>query len=306
MKIPAFGESEPIVTDTLYRPAIESLPHLHSGKVRDLYAIDDERMLIVASDRISAFDVVLPTPIPGKGRMLTQLSNFWCARLGHVAHNHLVDTPLAEVLPDPGEREPIEGRAVVARRLRPLPIEAIVRGYVIGSGWKDYQASGTVGGTPLPPGLQLADRLPAPVFTPSTKAEAGAHDVNIRFEDVAEQIGQQLAERIRAISLRLYGEAAEYAGARGVIIADTKFEFGVDPAGEPVLIDEVLTPDSSRFWPGDTWRPGENPPSWDKQFVRDWLANQSWRPEAPPELPDSVVQETAAKYREAVERLTSP
>lgn len=294
------------MTDTLYRPAIESLPHLQSGKVRDLYAIDDERMLIVASDRISAFDVVLPTPIPGKGRMLTQLSNFWCARLGHVVHNHVIDVPLAEVLPDAREREQVEGRAVVARRLQPLPIEAIVRGYLIGSGWKDYEVTGTVGGTPLPPGLRLADRLPAPVFTPSTKAEVGGHDVNIRFEEIAEQIGEQLAERIRAISLRLYGEAAEYAAARGVIIADTKFEFGVDAAGEPVLIDEVLTPDSSRFWPADTWRPGENPPSWDKQFVRDWLARQSWQAQAPPELPDNVVQETAAKYREAVERLTSP
>jgi phosphoribosylaminoimidazole-succinocarboxamide synthase len=240
--------------------------------------------------------------------MLTQLSNFWCARLGHVVPNHFLDVPLEEVLPDVGEREQVEGRAVVARRLQPLPIEAIVRGYLIGSGWKDYEATGTIGGTPLPPNLRLADRLPAPVFTPSTKAAVGGHDVNIRFEDVAEQIGEQTAERIRAISLRLYGEAAEYAAARGVIIADTKFEFGLDPAGEPVLIDEALTPDSSRFWPADTWRPGENPPPGDKQFVRDGLARQAWRADddAPPELPHSVAEETAAKYREAVERLTSP
>ncbi len=293
------------MTEALYQPEIRSLTHLHSGKVRDLYAIDAERMLIVASDRISAFDVVLPTPIPGKGRMLTELSNFWFARLGHVVANHVLDVdPTSVVAAD--ERDQVEGRAVVARRLQALPLEAIVRGYLIGSGWKDYRASGTVGGTPLPSGLRLADRLPAPIFTPSTKAADGDHDVNVSFEDIAAEIGEGLADRIRGLSLRLYGEAAEYAAARGLIIADTKFEFGIDDSGEPCLIDELLTPDSSRFWPADTWRPGENPPSWDKQFVRDWLARRDWDPAVPPELPSAVVQETAEKYREAVERLTTP
>ena len=295
------------MTETLFRPEIRSLEHLHSGKVRDLYAIDDERMLIVASDRISAFDVVLPTPIPGKGECLTRLSNFWFRRLGHVVPNHLLDTDPAEVLADADERAQVEGRAVVARRLQPLPLEAIVRGYLIGSGWRDYQATGAIGGARLPAGLRLADRLPEPVFTPSTKAAAGGHDENIGFQDVAARIGETLADRVRAASLRLYGEAAEHAAARGVIIADTKFEFGLDEAGEPVLIDELLTPDSSRFWPADHWRPGTNPPSWDKQFVRDWLETRDWDKTAPgPELPADVVAETAAKYREAVERLTAP
>jgi phosphoribosylaminoimidazole-succinocarboxamide synthase len=293
------------LTEALHQPDIRSLTHLHSGKVRDLYAIDDTRMLIVASDRISAFDVVLPTPIPGKGRMLTELSNFWFARLGHVVANHVLDVdPTRVVTAD--ERDQVEGRAIVARRLQPLPLEAIVRGYLIGSGWKDYRAAGTVGGTPLPNGLHLADRLPAPIFTPSTKAAEGGRDVNVAFEDIAAEIGDRMADRIRGLSLRLYGEAAEYAAARGAIIADTKFEFGVDDRGEPCLIDELLTPDSSRFWPADTWRPGENPPSWDKQFVRDWLARRDWAPTDPPELPAGVVQETAEKYREAVERLTTP
>ncbi len=291
--------------DTLFRPRIDSLEHLHSGKVRELYAIDDERMLIVATDRLSAFDVILPTPIPGKGRLLTALSNFWFARLGHVIGNHLLDVDLAEVLPDPAERNQVEGRAVVARRLQPLPVEAIVRGYLIGSGLRDYEATGGIGGIPLPGGLQRADRLPEPMFTPSTKASVGDHDENIDLERMAELAGPEYAERIRAASLRLYSEAAEYAAERGLIIADTKFEFGVAPDGELVLIDELLTPDSSRFWPADGWRPGENPPSFDKQFIRDWLDTLDWDKTDPgPEVPPAIAQETADKYREAVARLT--
>lgn len=289
----------------LFRPRIESLEHLHSGKVRDLYAIDAERLLIVASDRLSAFDVVLPTPIPGKGRMLTELSNFWFARMRHIVPNHLLDDALEDVLPDPDERAQVEGRAVVARRLEPLPVEAIVRGYLIGSGWRDYRETGAIGGLRLPAGLRLADRLPQPIFTPSTKARDGGHDVNIGFDELAGSIGEELAQRIRTISLRLYGEAAEYAAARGVIIADTKFEFGRALDGELVLIDELLTPDSSRFWPADEWRPGANPPSFDKQFIRDWLESRDWDKTPPgPEIPDDIVGESAARYREAVARLT--
>jgi len=301
---PSSASRTPAVTDTLFRPDIRSLEHLHSGKVRDLYAIDDERMLIVASDRISAFDVIMPTPIPGKGRMLTTLSNFWFRRLRHVIGNHLLDVPLAEVLPNADERAQVEGRAVVARRLRALPVEAIVRGYLIGSGWRDYQAHGTVSGVRLPSGLRIADRLPEPVFTPSTKAAAGDHDENIGFEEVVARIGEAAAERIRDASLQLYGEAAEYAAARGVIIADTKFEFGLDADGHVVLIDELLTPDSSRFWPADAWQPGRNPPSFDKQYVRDWLETQDWDKTDPgPALPPDVVAGTADRYREALERL---
>ncbi len=291
--------------DALFHPEIHSLAHLHRGKVRDLYAIDAARMLIVASDRVSAFDVVLPTPIPGKGRMLTQLSNFWFARTRHIVTNHLLDTDLAEVLPDADERAPLEGRAVVARRLQALPVEAIVRGYIIGSGWRDYRATGTIGDVALPPGLRLADALPDPVFTPSTKAGPGEHDENIGFADLVERVGSDLAERVREVSLRLYREAAEYARARGIIIADTKFEFGLDDQGELVLIDEALTPDSSRFWPLDGWQPGENPPSFDKQFVRDWLETQAWDKTDPgPELPPEIVGCTRQKYEEAVQRLT--
>ncbi|WP_070989339.1 phosphoribosylaminoimidazolesuccinocarboxamide synthase [Halofilum ochraceum] len=293
--------------DSLFRPRIESLEHLHSGKVRELYAIDDERMLIVATDRLSAFDVILPTPIPGKGRLLTTLSNFWFGRLGHVIGNHLLDVDLAEVLPDAEERAQVEGRAVVARRLQPLPVEAIVRGYLIGSGLRDYEATGGIGGIPLPDGLRRADRLPEPMFTPSTKASVGDHDENIDLGRMAELAGPEYAERIRAASLRLYAEAAAYAAERGLIIADTKFEFGIAPDGELVLIDELLTPDSSRFWPADGWRPGENPPSFDKQFIRDWLETLDWDKTAPgPEVPDAIARETADKYREAVDRLTGP
>lgn len=295
---------EPAADAPLLHPQVRSLDHLHSGKVRDLYAIDEARMLIVASDRLSAFDVILPTPIPGKGRMLTTLSNFWLDRTRHIIPNHLLDADLAAVLPDADERAPLEGRSVIARRLRALPVEAIVRGYIIGSGWRDYQASGMIGDVELPPGLRLADRLPEPVFTPSTKAVVGDHDENIGFAEVVERIGEDLARRVREASLRLYAEAAAYARERGVIIADTKFEFGVDDEGALYLIDEALTPDSSRFWPAEAWRPGENPPSFDKQYVRDWLETLDWDKTAPgPELPPEVVEQTAAKYREAVARL---
>lgn len=293
------------MTETLFRPEIRSLPHLHSGKVRDLYAVDDERMLIVASDRLSAFDVVLPTPIPRKGAMLTTLSNFWFARLGHIVDHHLLDTDLAAVLPNATEREPVEGRSVVARRLRALPVEAIVRGHLIGSGWRDYQSTGRVGGVDLPAGLSLAERLPEPIFTPSTKAAAGGHDENIDFARMADLVGGALAQRIRETSLRLYGAAAEFARTRGLVIADTKFEFGLAPDGTLVLIDEALTPDSSRFWPADGWHPGVNPPSFDKQFIRDWLETLDWDKRPPgPEVPAELVTRTAARYREAVSRLT--
>lgn len=294
-----------VVTEPLFRPEIRSLAHLHSGKVRDLYAIDDERLLMVASDRMSAFDVVLPTPIPGKGRTLTALSVFWFARLRHVIDNHLLDTDPAAVLADPDERAQVEGRAVVARRLRALPVEAVVRGYLAGSGWADYRRAGTIGDVRLPPGLRQAEPLPEPVFTPATKAAAGAHDENIGFDEVVARVGAAHAEHMRAVSLQLYGEAAAHAAARGVIIADTKFEFGVDAGGDLVLIDELLTPDSSRFWPTDEWRPGESPPSFDKQYVRDWLETLDWDKTAPgPELPADIVAGTAARYREALERLT--
>jgi len=290
----------------LFQPVAPSLYHLHSGKVRDLFAIDDERMLIVASDRVSAFDVVLPTPVPVKGRLLTELSNFWFARTQHIVRNHIIDADLARIVPDPAERAPLAGRSVVARRLDPLPVEAIVRGHIIGSGWRDYQARGAIGDVALPPGLRLADQLPEPVFTPSTKAAAGAHDENIGFADMAERIGEERAERVRAVSLRLYREAAEHARERGIIIADTKFEFGLDDKGRLVLIDEALTPDSSRFWPATGWQPGENPPSFDKQFVRDWLETLDWDKTAPgPELPPDIVARTQEKYRDAVRRLTA-
>ncbi|MEX0606986.1 MAG: phosphoribosylaminoimidazolesuccinocarboxamide synthase [Halofilum sp. (in: g-proteobacteria)] len=293
------------MSEALLHPEVRSLRHLHSGKVRDLYEIDAERMLMVASDRLSAFDVILPTPIPDKGALLTRLSNFWFGRLNHIIGNHLLGTDLSEVLPDPAERAPLEGRAVITRRLRPLPVEAIVRGYLIGSGWRDYQTAGRIGSVELPAELHLADRLDEPVFTPSTKAQKGEHDENIGFEHVVELVGAETAERIREVSLAIYNTAAEYARQRGLIIADSKFEFGLDNDGKLVLIDELLTPDSSRFWPADAWQPGENPPSFDKQFVRDWLETLDWDKAAPgPELPDEIARETAARYREAVERLT--
>lgn len=288
----------------LYQSHLNTLRLRGRGKVRDIYEVDAEHLLIVATDRISAFDCILPDPIPGKGRVLTTLSNFWFDRLATVIPNHLTGMALARVVPDALERAPLEGRAVIVRRLRPLPVEAVVRGYLIGSGWRDYLAHGSVCGLRLPPGLEQAARLPEPLFTPSTKAELGAHDENISFEQTVDLIGRDLAMQLRDVSLRLYGEAAEYARERGIIIADTKFEFGLDAAGKLVLIDEVLTPDSSRFWPVDQYRVGSSPPSYDKQFVRDYLESLPWdkRPPAP-HLPADIIERTAAKYREAEARL---
>jgi phosphoribosylaminoimidazole-succinocarboxamide synthase len=286
---------------------IESLPLIYRGKVRDLYAVDERHLLMVASDRLSAFDVILPTAIPGKGVVLTAVSNFWFARTRHIVPNHLqlAEKTLEQALPDPAERARVADRAVVARRLKGLPVEAIVRGYLIGSGWKDYQRTGGVCGIRLPVGLTLADRLPEPIFTPSTKAALGAHDENVSFEQIAEVIGWERTEQVRAVSLRLYREAADHALARGIIIADTKFEFGLDEREQLVLMDEALTPDSSRFWPADQYQPGVNPPSFDKQFVRDYLESLDWDKRPPgPELPPEIVERTVAKYREALERLT--
>ena len=290
---------------TVYRTALRGLERLHEGKVRDIYAVDAATLLIVTTDRLSAFDVVLPDPIPDKGRVLNGISNFWFARTQHLVPNHLTGRALASVISAADERALLEGRAVIVRRLRALPIEAVVRGYLIGSGWKDYQASGQLCGIALPPGLALAAQLPQPLFTPATKAGPGAHDQNIAFGEVAALIGPDLAMAVRDTALRLYGFAAEHARHRGIIIADTKFEFGVDPEGRLTLIDEVLTPDSSRFWPADSYRPGLSPSSFDKQFVRDYLETLDWNKQAPgPRLPPEVIARTSEKYREALARLT--
>ena len=290
------------MTPMLYSD-IKSLPFLHRGKVRDIYAVGEDKLLVVQTDRLSAFDVILPDPIPGKGQVLTTLSNFWFSRLGHVVPNHLTGIdPLSVVAP--AERSQVEGRAMVVRRLKPLMIEAVVRGYVVGSGWKEYQASGTICGIRLPGGLKQAEKLPEPIFTPATKAPAGQHDENIPFAEAERIVGSRYAAEVRDVSLRLYREAAEYAATRGIIIADTKFEFGTDEAGNIVLIDEILTPDSSRFWPAASWRTGMSPPSFDKQFVRDWLETQPWNKKAPaPRLPPDVLQKTADKYAEALRLL---
>jgi phosphoribosylaminoimidazole-succinocarboxamide synthase len=294
------------VPDALHDSGLKSLPLLHKGKVRDVYAIDDERLLIVATDRLSAFDVILPDPIPAKGAVLTAVSNFWFRRLRGIIPNHLLDVPLSQVVPDAAEAARVQGRAVVTKRAKPLPVEAIARGYLIGSGWKDYKASGKVCGIRLPEGLQQADKLPAPIFTPSTKAAMGSHDENVSFEQVEALIGAELAGRVRDITLRLYSEAADYARSRGIIIADTKFEFGLDKNGELMLIDEALTPDSSRFWPADEYQVGTSPASFDKQFVRDYLETLDWNKQAPgPRLPPEVIDKTAEKYREAQRRLTT-
>jgi len=291
----------------VYRTHLSGLERLHEGKVRDLYAVDAGTLLIVTTDRLSAFDVVLPDPIPDKGRVLNSISNFWFAKLAHLVPNHLTGRPLESAVRDPAERALLAGRAVIVRRLKALPIEAVVRGYLIGSGWKDYQKSGTLCGIALPAGLPLAGQLPEPIFTPATKAEAGAHDENISFEAMTGRIGAPLAAQVRATALALYRFAAAHARSRGIIIADTKFEFGVDDAGTLTLIDEVLTPDSSRFWPADTYRPGTSPASFDKQFVRDYLETLDWDKRAPgPKLPPDVIARTSAKYREALERLTAP
>ena len=286
------------------------LPHLkllHRGKVRDVYEADADHLLIVTTDRLSAFDVILPNPIPGKGQVLTEVANFWFARTTHIIGNHLApELPLETVVPDAGQRAVLAGRAIVVRKLRALPIEAVVRGYLIGSGWKDYQKTGEVCGVPLPAGLRLADRLPEPIFTPATKAAVGDHDENIAYGRVVELLGQDLAETVRSTALKLYEYAAAYALERGIIIADTKFEFGLDQAGRLVLIDEALTPDSSRFWPVASYAPGTSPPSFDKQFVRDYLETLDWDKRAPgPQLPPEVITRTADKYAEALRLLTA-
>ena len=291
---------------TLYESTLTSLPLLVRGKVRDVYAVGDEHLLIVTTDRLSAFDVILPDPIPGKGAVLTAVSNFWFEKTRDLVPNHLSGLSLADVLPDAEERAQVEGRAIVVKKLRALPVEAIVRGYLIGSGWKDYQGSGAVCGIALPAGLQLADRLPETIFTPSTKAGVGAHDENIDFEQTCSLLGDALAEQVRDVSIAVYDRCAAYALQRGIIIADTKFEFGLDDDDRLVLIDEALTPDSSRFWPADSYAPGQSPVSFDKQYVRDYLETLDWDKTPPgPALPAEVIEQTAEKYREAQRRLTT-
>jgi len=279
---------------------------LHQGKVRDIYAVDDERLLIVASDRLSAFDVILPDPIPGKGEILTGISNFWFRQFDDLVRNHLLADDLGTVLGSPELAATLAPRSMLVRRLKPLPVEAIVRGYLAGSGWKDYLAHGSISGVALPAGLQQADSLPEPIFTPSTKAASGRHDENIDFAAMQELVGPEVALRVRDIALAVYRRAAAYARNRGIIIADTKFEFGLDPDGHLFLIDEVLTPDSSRFWPVDQWRLGTSPPSFDKQFVRDYLETLDWDKTAPgPRLPIDIIEQTRSRYQEAVRRLTA-
>ena len=290
---------------TLYQSTLKSLPLLVRGKVRDIYGVGDDHLLIVTTDRLSAFDVILPDPIPGKGAVLTAVSNFWFERTCSIVPNHIADLSLDEVLPDADDRAQVEGRAIVVKKLKALPVEAIVRGYLIGSGWKDYQQTGQVCGISLPSGLQLADKLPQAIFTPSTKAAVGDHDENIDFEQTRVLLGDELAEQVREVSLAIYTSCASYALERGIIIADTKFEFGLDAEDRLVLIDEVLTPDSSRFWPADSYAPGSSPASFDKQFVRDYLETLDWDKASPgPTLPPEVIEQTADKYREAQQRLT--
>jgi phosphoribosylaminoimidazole-succinocarboxamide synthase len=292
-------------SSTVFRTALSGLEKIHEGKVRDIYAVDGDAMLIVTTDRLSAFDVVLPEPIPYKGRVLHQISNFWFGRTRHIVPNHLTDRALSSVIRNPDELAMLDGRAGIVRRLEALPIEAVVRGYIIGSGWKDYQRTGAVCGITLPAGLRQAERLPEPLFTPAYKAAAGEHDENITFAEVEKLVGAPLAALVRDTALAIYNFAAGYALSRGIIIADTKFEFGVDEAGQLTLIDEVLTPDSSRFWPADTYRVGTSPPSFDKQFVRDYLETLDWNKKAPgPDLPANIIARTSEKYREALQRLT--
>ena len=290
----------PIETMTpLFESSIKSLPLIHRGKVRDIFALGDTHMLIVTSDRLSAFDVVLPRPIPGKGAVLNALTDFWMRRFSSLLPNHFADVDLSKHL-TPAELAECTGRAVVVKKLKALPVECVARGYLIGSGWKDYQKTGAVCGIPLPAGLRIADQLPEPIFTPADKAPAGRHDENISYAQVEETLGRDLARQLRDVTLQIYREASAYARQRGIIVADTKFEFGVDAANRLHLIDEVLTPDSSRFWPASTYAPGTSPPSFDKQFVRDYLETLDWNKQAPgPWLPDDVVEKTAAKYREA-------
>jgi phosphoribosylaminoimidazole-succinocarboxamide synthase len=292
------------VSTTLLQSNLPGLELLHRGKVRDVYALSADRLLMVATDRLSAFDVVMPNPIPGKGEMLTQISNFWFGKTAHLVPNHLLDVPLAEVLPAGTDPALYAKRAVVVRRLKPVPVEAIARGYLIGSGWKDYQASGTLCGITLPSGLAQAQQLPEPIFTPSTKAASGHHDENVSFATMVDAVGSELAAQVRDATLAIYRWAAVYAAERGIIIADTKLEFGTDADGKLYVMDEMLTPDSSRFWPADQYRTGISPPSYDKQFVRDWLETQDWNKTAPgPVIPDEVIVRTAAKYAEALRRL---
>ncbi len=293
------------MVQALHQSTITSLPLLGRGKVRDMYAVGDDKLLIVATDRISAFDVILDDPVPGKGEVLTRLTDFWLEKLAHIIPNHSTGIDPTEVVA-PEERDQVVGRAVVVKRLKPILVECVARGYLIGSGWNDYRATGSVCGIALPAGLQQASKLPEPIFTPAAKAEFGLHDENVDFDYVVEQVGPELAAQLRDVTLRLYTEAAEYAAGKGIIIADTKFEFGLDDAGQLHLMDEVLTPDSSRFWPADSYAEGISPPSFDKQFVRDWLETQDWDKTPPaPRLPADVIEKTAAKYREALERLTA-
>ena len=291
------------MADALFESSIKSLPLIARGKVRDIYAIDDEKMLIVTTDRLSAFDVILPDPIPGKGKVLTAVSNFWFGKLASVSPNHLTGiAPESVVTAD--ERDQVEGRAIVVRRLKPLPIEAVVRGYLIGSGWGDYSRTGAVCGVQLPHGLRMASKLPSPIFTPATKAAVGDHDENISYAQTEALIGAAMAAQVRDTAIALYSAAADYAKSRGSIISDTKFEFGLDADGKLILIDEALTPDSSRFWPADQYQEGSNPPSFDKQFVRDYLETLDWNKTAPgPTLPADIIQRTGDKYREALTRL---
>ncbi len=290
-------------SDTLFESDIPGLQRIARGKVRDIYSVDDGHLLIVTTDRLSAYDVVMPDPVPGKGRVLTELSNFWFDMMADLVPNHLTGIRLTDVVEDE-VAESLEHRAIVVRRLEPLPIEAVVRGYLIGSGWRDYLETGAVCGIPLPAGLDQAAKLPASLFTPATKAEAGDHDENISFEQVESMIGKDLAAQVRDLSIKIYERAADYARERGIIIADTKFEFGQDDLGNLYLIDEVMTPDSSRFWPADEYATGISPPSFDKQFVRDYLETLDWDKTAPgPSLPKEIIERTAQKYRQALEQL---
>lgn len=289
---------------TLFESSIKSLKFLHRGKVRDLYEVDADKLLVIQTDRLSAFDVILPTPIPEKGRVLTEMSFFWFRKLGHVIANHLTGIAPESVVA-PAERAQVAGRAMVVRRFKPLMIEAVVRGYLIGSGWSDYRKTGAVCGIALPAGLKEAEKLPEVIFTPATKAPAGEHDENISFAEAGKIVGAELAARVRAVSIQLYSEAAAYARTRGIIIADTKFEFGLDESGKLFLIDEILTPDSSRFWPASEYRTGVSPPSFDKQIVRNWLETQPWNKKHPgPALPAEVLSKTSEKYQEALRLLT--
>lgn len=294
------------MNDTLYESKLSGLERLSQGKVRDIYAVDNQHLLIVTTDRLSAFDVVLPDPIPGKGAVLTKLSNFWFARTRHIVPNHLTDLKLADVVSNAAERAAVSNRAIIVRRLQPLPVEAVVRGYLIGSGWKDYQQTGSMCGIKLPVGMRLAARLAEPAFTPATKAEAGDHDENISFAQMSQIVGKDLAEQVRDLSIAIYQHGAAYARERGIIIADTKFEFGLDSDGKLYLIDEVMTPDSSRFWPADQYAEGISPPSFDKQYVRDYLETLDWNKQAPgPSLPANVIARTAEKYQQALNQLTA-